>query len=99
MHCRHADFRSNLNVALSETCAAFDEEVVQHSVSVNKSPGTTALGVFIIGSKLTLFNIGDCHALLCKGSLCMDLTQGHKPGKKEERDRIEAGGGWVTEEK
>lgn len=97
---RHPQYRTDLPVAIIETCCAFDQEVVDYSVSINRSPGTTALGIFIIGSQLTLFGIGDCHAMLCKqGSICKDLSKGHKPGMESEKSRILSGGGWVTEEK
>ncbi len=35
--------------------------------------GTTALGAFVIGSRLLVFNIGDCQAVLCSAGQAVSL--------------------------
>jgi serine/threonine protein phosphatase PrpC len=36
--------------------------------------GTTALGAFVIGSSLLVFNIGDCQAVLCSNGRAVSLS-------------------------
>jgi serine/threonine protein phosphatase PrpC len=61
--------------------------------------GTTALGAFLLGSRLVVFNIGDCQAVLCSGGTAVEMSVPHKPGVPAETRRVEAANGWVTEEK
>ena len=61
--------------------------------------GTTALGIYIRDNNWYLFNIGDCQALLSRSQKSVPLSEGHKPGVKEELERIKAANGWITEEK
>jgi serine/threonine protein phosphatase PrpC len=61
--------------------------------------GTTAIGAFLLGSRLVVFNIGDCQAVLCSGGVAVEMSEPHKPGVAKEAARVEAANGWVTEEK
>lgn len=38
---------------------------------MTKCPGSTALGMFIRDGRMTIFNIGDCHAVLCRGGVAV----------------------------
>ncbi|RYH15748.1 hypothetical protein EON65_31250 [archaeon] len=61
--------------------------------------GTTAVGVFIINGHLVSFNIGDSMAVLCRGNAAHEMNEAHKPGRKDETERIQRANGWITEEK
>lgn len=61
--------------------------------------GTTALGAFIRDKRLVVFNIGDCHAVLCSHGLAVNMSDAHKPGRADEEARILQARGWVTEER
>jgi serine/threonine protein phosphatase PrpC len=50
--------------------------------------------------RLTVFNIGDCQAVLCrKDGVAKELSDSHKPGREDEMERVKRAGGWITEEK
>jgi serine/threonine protein phosphatase PrpC len=61
--------------------------------------GTTALGAFVRANQLTVFNIGDCQAVLCSSGAAVPMSQAHQPGRPDERERITKAGGWITEER
>lgn len=67
--CSHAAFRSDLELAIGETCCATDLDVRNFCKADRLHCGTTALGAFIIRSRLVVFNIGDCQAVLCNKGL------------------------------
>lgn len=52
-----------------------------------------------MGSKLTVYSVGDCQALLCRADKPLELLSPHKPNRQDELTRITAANGWITEEK
>lgn len=60
--------------------------------------GTTANGVLLLGSFLYAFNVGDSHAVICRGGAAESLLPQHKPETASEARRIEAANGWLTSE-
>ena len=75
----------------NEFCAAC------RRINLMSSSGTTALCAFIQRSTLTVANVGDSRAILVKRSGAMQpLSCDHKPGRKDEKARIEALGGRVA---
>ncbi|KAG5186291.1 hypothetical protein JKP88DRAFT_156912 [Tribonema minus] len=40
-------------------------------------------------------NVGDCRAVICRGGVAYDLTRDHKPTCLDERERVEAAGGYI----
>eukprot|EP00976_Prorocentrum_cordatum_P034926 710266-Prorocentrum_minimum.AAC.1 len=40
-------------------------------------------------------NLGDCRGLLCRGGKAVRLSEDHKPGRKDEKLRIQQAGGLV----
>jgi serine/threonine protein phosphatase PrpC len=97
--CNHPLYSSNLEEAISEICNQTDKDFVDYCRENGKYDGTTALGVFIRNSKLTVFNIGDCQAVMCTDGIAIDMNTTHKPGRPDESERIIQAGGWITEEK
>jgi protein phosphatase 2C family protein 2/3 len=69
-------------------------------INLLTSSGTTAITAYIQADLLVVANIGDSRAVLCRSGRALDASIDHKPGRKEERERIEALGGRVgiTEE-
>jgi serine/threonine protein phosphatase PrpC len=45
---------------------------------------------------LTVLNVGDCRAVLCRNNLAIPLTNDHKPNSFNELNRIESLGGEIT---
>lgn len=69
-------------------------------INLLTSSGTTAITAYIEADMLYVGNIGDSRAVLCRSGRALDASTDHKPGRKDERARIEALGGSVgiTEE-
>jgi serine/threonine protein phosphatase PrpC len=51
--------------------------------------GSTAVLVMISGNELTIANVGDSRAVLCKNGKAMRLTNDHRPTTDEEQHRIQ----------
>lgn len=80
--------------AFLQTDAAFAEAC---SVNQGLSSGTTAITVLILGREIFVANAGDCRAVLCKKGKAIQMSRDHKPSLVEERNRIEALGGYVDD--
>jgi len=96
---RHGSFFSGLDKAISETCVAADREFLDMCRDKRMYCGTTALGAFVRGNQLTVFNIGDCRAVLCSHGSSVAMSTAHQPGRADEAERITKAGGWITEER
>jgi len=59
--------------------------------------GTTAVVCSMQQERIVVANAGDSRAVLCRGGKAIDLSEDHKPGRKDERARIERAGGTVSE--
>jgi serine/threonine protein phosphatase PrpC len=98
--CGHPAYASDLERAIVETCVAVDKRVLTLCQEKRWYCGTTAIGAFVRDTTLTVFNIGDCHAVLgLLGGGAEDMSRAHKPGRPDEAERIAAAKGWITEEK
>jgi len=96
--CVHPLFAENLEQAVLESCIQTDKNFLTECDVKRIYCGTTALGAFVIGSKLLVFNIGDCQAVLCSAGEAIELSVPHKPGRSDESERIKRAGGWITKE-
>eukprot|EP00599_Poterioochromonas_sp_BG-1_P005644 CAMPEP_0173144310 /NCGR_PEP_ID=MMETSP1105-20130129/7153_1 /TAXON_ID=2985 /ORGANISM="Ochromonas sp., Strain BG-1" /LENGTH=712 /DNA_ID=CAMNT_0014057959 /DNA_START=152 /DNA_END=2291 /DNA_ORIENTATION=+ len=97
--CRHNLFPSEVELAIYETFIEIDREFLDICQRRKMYAGTTALGAFIIGSQLTVYNVGDSMAVLCTNGEAVEMSDSHKPNRKDESDRILRANGWITEEK
>jgi len=61
-----------------------------------KDCGTTACAALLQGRKLTVANVGDTRAVLCRGGKAIRLSFDHKPYIASEKERIEKAGGFVA---
>ena len=95
----HPLYYTDLQTAIQESCVSTDIAFLEESRAKNQYSGTTALGAIVQGSELVVFNIGDCHAVLCCSGVALDMSDAHKPNRKDEAARILAARGWITEEK
>jgi hypothetical protein len=64
---RHPLFWSDLETAVTDSCLNIDKAFLQICKDTNTYAGTTALGALVRGNQLTVFNIGDCQAVLSSG--------------------------------
>jgi serine/threonine protein phosphatase PrpC len=63
---------------------------------IGKVAGSAALIILESKEELYVANIGDCRALINRGSEALQITFDHKPNLKSEYDRIIAVGGFVA---
>ncbi|CCD17479.1 unnamed protein product [Trypanosoma congolense IL3000] len=59
--------------------------------------GCTAVSVHVTPTRITCASVGDSRAVLCRNGAAVALSEDHKPERAEERARIEAAGGIVSE--
>jgi serine/threonine protein phosphatase PrpC len=62
--CCHPSYQSDIERAIIETCVQTDKDFLAECRAKKQYCGTTALGAFVRGSQLIVFNIGDCQAVL-----------------------------------
>lgn len=59
--------------------------------------GCTAIVAVRKGNQLFVANAGDSRGVLCKGTSAVALSEDHKPGMEQEKNRIVAAGGFLSE--
>ena len=97
-------FASHPGAALARALMRTDTDFCSACRRINllTSSGTTALCVYIQARTLVVANVGDSRAVLVKRSAAsagggvVALSSDHKPGRKDEKARIEALGGRVA---
>ncbi|KAK2635779.1 hypothetical protein Ddye_030571 [Dipteronia dyeriana] len=57
--------------------------------------GACCVTALIRNGDLVVSNAGDCRAVMCLGGAAEALTSDHRPSRKDEKERIEALGGYV----
>lgn len=95
----HPMFFNDMKSAIFESCLAMDDEYLECCKINNNYDGTTALGAFIVDNELTVFNVGDCQAVLCQQGEAILMNTKHNPNRPDESERIIAAKGWITEER
>jgi len=73
-------------------------QVDQLASGYDDGSGTTALICCLRPDWIHVANAGDSRAVLCRAGVAVSMSTDHKPSLDSERDRIEAAGGWVTDE-
>ncbi|KAL8063993.1 hypothetical protein ABFX02_01G062500 [Erythranthe guttata] len=58
--------------------------------------GSTAVVVLVGKAEVVVANCGDSRAVLCRGGAVVPVSTDHKPDREDEKQRIEAAGGSVT---
>lgn len=95
----HKLFDTDIEKALVDTFRAIDASFLNKARAEGLYDGSTASVVLILGNKIVTANVGDSKAVLSVNGIAMDITKDQTPGETRERKRIEANGGWVTEER
>lgn len=95
----HSCFWSDLQKAIFETVIQIDREFLDICRDKKIQGGTTALGAFIRGSMLLVYNVGDCQAFLCSNGIARCMSEIQKPSRPDETERVIRANGWITEEK
>lgn len=96
---KHPMFKSDCKRAVLEACAQVDDEFVELARKKNIYDGTTAVIALLIKSRAIIATIGDSYCILCRDGKAVELSAKLTPGNPSERARIEAAGGWITEER
>lgn len=100
----------NYKEALKDTFYALDTEMLDNKSELFKltgndyneadyisTAGCTATVVLITKDQIICANSGDSRTVLCRGKEAVALSEDHKPQNMEEKDRIEAAGGFVAD--
>ncbi|CAB3255269.1 unnamed protein product [Arctia plantaginis] len=88
-------FTTDLRRAMRDAYLRTDNEFIRKSNQERACGGSTAVTVAVRGRRLLAAWAGDSLALLAKRMRLMQLVRPHKPGRQDERDRIEKSGGTV----
>eukprot|EP00047_Mylnosiga_fluctuans_P010599 m.17123 g.17123 ORF g.17123 m.17123 type:complete len:407 (+) comp3210_c0_seq1:2207-3427(+) len=91
--CSNEAFDTDLTAALKGAHASLDKAI---STKPTRS-GCTSVTAFLRGPQLYLSWLGDSSALLSRRGEYIQLMDPHKPGRPDEKARIEAAGGMVMQ--
>ncbi|KAF2304633.1 hypothetical protein GH714_036897 [Hevea brasiliensis] len=80
-----------IEMAIRNGYLTTDREFLKQSVG----GGACCVTALIHNGDLVVSNAGDCRAVMSRGGVAEALTSDHQPARKDERDRIEALGGYV----
>eukprot|EP00250_Pteridium_aquilinum_P003596 c13904_g1_i2 orf=308-1483(-) len=91
-------FPSSVEEAVHQGFLKTDKAFAEACRADNRlSSGTTAIMVLVFGREVFVANAGDCRAVLCRRGKAVDMSRDHKPYYEDERNRIEALGGYVDD--
>ena len=77
----HPLYHTDINTAIVDVCVSTDQRFLAHSRERMQYSGSTVLGALIRGDELVVFNIGDCHAVVCCDGAALDMSDPHKPNR------------------
>eukprot|EP00048_Salpingoeca_helianthica_P020091 m.4758 g.4758 ORF g.4758 m.4758 type:complete len:440 (-) comp4388_c0_seq2:26-1345(-) len=82
---------------ITEAFAKTDTEFLRIARIRKHRDGSCCVFALILGRALFVAHVGDSRAVLSNAGKAHRLTEDHKPGRPDERARIEAAGGFVTQ--
>ncbi|XP_035742182.1 probable protein phosphatase 2C T23F11.1 [Vespa mandarinia] len=85
----------NIVQAMQRGFLELDKAMQNDTVLREEQSGTTVIALLIKDNILYSANAGDSRAVASINGNAVPLSRDHKPTLKDERDRIEAAGGWV----
>lgn len=92
--------------AFSQASMDIDQDFIRETKPGESISGSTAVMLLVSPSKsggpgltLTVGNIGDCRAVLCRSGRAVDLSFDHKCTRPDEKARILAAGGSVVKDR
>ncbi|GKU92141.1 hypothetical protein SLEP1_g5908 [Rubroshorea leprosula] len=83
--------RDDIEGAIRDAYLTTDREFLKQRVG----GGTCCVTALIQRGDLVVSNAGDCRAVMSRGGVADAVTSDHQPSRQDERDRIEALGGYV----
>eukprot|EP00796_Vickermania_ingenoplastis_P001014 gene1014-605_t len=86
--------RNGNKVNFVDTFLEVDDKL---KLALKDGSGCTAVVVHVTPKMITCASVGDSRAVLCRGGEAVALSHDHKPENDEERERIEAAGGFVQD--
>lgn len=89
---RHYDANKE-DAGMTEVFHDLDRELL--ASNSNETSGSTAVTVLVTEREVICAHVGDSRAVLCRGGVCVSLTDDHKPENEAEMARIHAAGGKV----
>uniref|UniRef100_A0A7S2REK4 PPM-type phosphatase domain-containing protein n=1 Tax=Rhizochromulina marina TaxID=1034831 RepID=A0A7S2REK4_9STRA len=97
----HEALQTSPLTTLRDAFLRLDREFLELARDRNLYCGTTAIVMLLLdgGRRMFVSNVGDSAAVLCRGGQAVELSQSHKPDRPDEKERIAAANGWITEER
>ncbi|CAD7695151.1 unnamed protein product [Ostreobium quekettii] len=94
----HKDFTTDTEKATNEVYVNTDDSYLEDPKSRRDDggAGSTAVTAVVIGRRLTMANVGDSRAVLCRQGKAIQVSVDHKPNEPHEKQRIEDNGGMVV---
>mmetsp|Transcript_9494 Transcript_9494/g.20014 ORF Transcript_9494/g.20014 Transcript_9494/m.20014 type:complete len:439 (+) Transcript_9494:316-1632(+) len=89
-------FPHAMAVALEDTCAQLEREILTKSVELKKYFGSTGVVVVVTDDHIFCTNVGDSRALLSRDGGVVPLSNDHSPLRADEVKRITQAGGFIT---
>jgi len=89
------DYENQTLRAMQNAFKELDSMWLTVATASNYDDGSTAIVVLILASTLYVANVGDSRAVLACGGKAFDMSLDHKPGREEEKKRIEGLGGRI----
>jgi protein phosphatase 1L len=97
---RNPNFPTNPAKAFHEGFLKTDQLFCEQARNEKDKSGATATAVAILGNTITVANVGDSSAVLCKRkdgiSVATKITIDHKASNEEEKKRVKETGGLVV---
>ncbi|CAM8892783.1 unnamed protein product [Rhodiola kirilowii] len=95
----------NIMTALSDRCEEEMKDAIRDAylttdeefLKLGVNGGSCCVTAAFMNGNLAVSNVGDCRAVISRGGVAEALTMDHKASREDERDRIEALGGYVDE--
>eukprot|EP00163_Fabomonas_tropica_P009034 TRINITY_DN18818_c0_g1_i1.p1 TRINITY_DN18818_c0_g1~~TRINITY_DN18818_c0_g1_i1.p1 ORF type:complete len:459 (+),score=97.61 TRINITY_DN18818_c0_g1_i1:198-1574(+) len=89
-------FPTDIPSAMKAAFKECDQAFLQIALQQDMRDGTTAIAAIIHRDVLHVANCGDCRGVLSANGEAVALSEDHRPNRNDEKDRIEAAGGWIV---
>jgi serine/threonine protein phosphatase PrpC len=93
---RDAHFRGDLRKAATRGCAKSNGDFMKQAARYRMDDGSTGIVALVRDSLILMANVGDSRGMLVSKKKGIALSVDHKPNRPDERRRVIAAGGRVT---